>query len=883
MQQPNFDQIDWKALSHTHDCRLPNWGPYSKKQAGIAHICDKNRGKSFNLSVFPAQYRGKLELPNELYQSNFYPWQAKADLSEYTYRFEVEWKDQVFADISYIKVQEDSYVIYIRCVNNTDLKQNICLHFLASMQYPASDGIIPIQKQIKCDRAYSIIDAAVYTKIELASHDFRDGLTYDGRFLCEQLGSGMTNGRGLGGRFGKTAGDRVTYCVSPVKFEKGYLILRALGHAVLQINGMAEGVLTVDSSEFALYQLPVANLPSEGEIIVTCITGSGVLIDSIVLTDTTEVTFVDEELNIVPTSSEQDHSLILDYGNDLCYGIMWQGEDHVVREFYDSNWDMLMKRTVSNHVTKRFSGDGKEHYTDLFIRPVFLEEHSESILFGGVTFGNREIVLENIERFQKYKKDLVISSEKNNRSLYTFSQQIMKATLMTNVVYPVYIQGNYIKHFTPGKLWDSLYTWDSGFIALAMTAFAPQNALDCLNCYLTEVGNQSAFIHHGSPVPVQAYVYKALWDLTQDKKYLAALYPRMKQYYEFLIGRNPASETRLLKSGLINTFRYFYNSGGWDDYPPQEYVQKNNLSASTAPIVSSAHAINFARILKNAAKILGLSDGAVYEADIQSLTESIQTYAYDKESGYFGYVLHDAEGNPYGLLRDENGVNMNMGMDGAYPLVAGICNPEQEKTLVEYFMDEHHMWTDIGISTVDKSAPYYRNDGYWNGAVWMAHQWFVYLSMLEYGYDENAYKIAKTALNTWKREVDASYNSYEHFIVGSGRGAGWHHFGALSSPVVLWYHAYCVPGTLTVSTNTWVLQQEFSFDRTKLEVTLFADLPIGRTCSAVVVMAPERQYTVTINGVKTNATYQGDAIPFHIPGGVESVVVVEMADSYFLP
>jgi hypothetical protein len=51
---------------------------------------------------------------------------------------------------------------------------------------------------------------------------------------------------------------------------------------------------------------------------------------------------------------------------------------------------------------------------------------------------------------------------------YRFSQERMAATVLTNVVYPVYTRRSFIRHYTPGKWWDCLYTWDSGFIGLGL-------------------------------------------------------------------------------------------------------------------------------------------------------------------------------------------------------------------------------------------------------------------------------------------------------------------------------------------------------------------------------------------------------------------------------
>ena len=110
----------------------------------------------------------------------------------------------------------------------------------------------------------------------------------------------------------------------------------------------------------------------------------------------------------------------------------------------------------------------------------------------------------------------------------------MAATLLGNVVYPVYTQRSYIKHNTPGKWWDSLYTWDSGFIGLGLADLDTQRALECLNAYLTGPGAQSAFIHHGSMVPVQFYLFLDLWNRTQSREMLEYTYPRLTKMWGHL-------------------------------------------------------------------------------------------------------------------------------------------------------------------------------------------------------------------------------------------------------------------------------------------------------------------------------------------------------------
>ena len=238
----------------------------------------------------------------------------------------------------------------------------------------------------------------------------------------------------------------------------------------------------------------------------------------------------------------------------------------------------------------------------------------------------------------------------------------------------------------------------------------------------------------------------------------------------------------------MRTWDYFYNSGGWDDYPPQVHVHKHGLEASVTPVINTAQAILTAKILRMAARALGEPEKE-YDDDIAMFSHALHIYAWDESSGYFGYVCHDNNGRPTGIMRHESGANYDMGLDGAYPLVAGICTQEQEERFAGYLMANERMWSRCGVSTVDQSAPYYKADGYWNGAVWMPHQWLFWRALLDLGRADAAHCIAATALDVWKNEVETSYNCFEHFIVESGRGAGWHQFGGLSAPVLCWYGA----------------------------------------------------------------------------------------------
>lgn len=141
-----------------------------------------------------------------------------------------------------------------------------------------------------------------------------------------------------------------------------------------------------------------------------------------------------------------------------------------------------------------------------------------------------------------------------------------------------------VAHYTPGKRWDSFYTWDSGFIGLGLAQAGRRAGPPRAGAVSFRPGNSDfAFVHHGSLVPVQFYLYQDLLARAQDKAGLLRLYPAMRRYYEFLAGRGEGSTTARFASGLLTNYDYFYNASGMDDYAAQVLMHAKGLSGRAAP------------------------------------------------------------------------------------------------------------------------------------------------------------------------------------------------------------------------------------------------------------------------------------------------------------
>ena len=854
-----------------HDLPLSGWGPYTKKYMGISHVADAERGWRFDLSAVPGIYRRKVDLPSVLWESGYHPWEAAADLSYFSHRHELEWQDRVYCDIAFAAAEGSARMLRCECVNTTETAQGVVLHLMASLQFPQGRRArMVLPENIPSVQWIGALDYTAFTYGEPRS---RDGLVSDLLLRGEVRGEGFVTGSGLA--FNCSRGDAAEYAFALQRplADAALLVRYRSAHDTpveLRCDGVPPRELRLPGGEDG-FQIAVAVLgrmeAGAHAFQLVSLGGEPVQLDGFVIVESNraaKVEFCLEERNarpeILPGPTAQ--SLVLRYqGLDHDYGIAWGFENFRIREFLADDLDILMRHRVHDHVNRVFRGEGDGHFTDAYLHPIHLPPRARRVVYGLVCEGTPEEVVNQLRAFDpseaacepffaQGRAQAVVPRGTPAGRDYEFSQARMSATTLTNVVYPAYARRAFIKHNTPGRWWDSLYTWDSGFVALGLADLDPARAKDCLAAYLTEPGDpHAAFAHHGSPVPVQHYVFQQLWNQAPSREVLAAFYPGLRQYHHFLSGRDPRSATRRMQSNLLQTWEIFYNSGGWDDYPPQKYVHEEHLEATVAPIANTAHCIRTAKILRQAARELGeTADIVAYDEDIARFTEALQTHAWDEESGYFGYVRHTPEGVAEGIMRHESGENFNRGLDGVSPLVAGICTPQQRQRLIAHLQNAQELWTPIGLSTVDQSAPYYREDGYWNGAVWMPHQWFVWKALLDAGELDLAFRVAETGLRLWAREVGESYNCFEHFIVKTGRGAGWHHFGGLSTPVLSWFAAYYIPGHLSGGLDLWVNALAFAADNTALRATLTFDTAPGDSAALVAVMQPGPRYRASWAG-----------------------------------
>jgi len=856
-------------LPTDHNLSLPDWGPYSKRFFGLSHVADQQHGYRLDFTVMPGLYRRDIAIPDALKEAGYSPWECTPDLNYYSYRQQLEWRDQVYCDISFTRIDDHTRLIRCEGVNRTDMSNSLALHLVTSLELPPEQTL-----DVQLPAGAYWLNAADHQYLEFAVMPPRANLAYDGARRGEERCNGAVCGSVIGDNYGKNAGDRIGWNIkSSLSQAEIVLRYRMADQAVTAVACNGTVTELTGTGEFAtavIYRGPL----TAGTLELISRGGNDLKLDGIAigapgLVDT--LAFAPSSRDNMPTPAPGPlaNSTVISFPLvKQVYGLWWSEDDAACRTYqvHDLKHTMLYDDCVHQKFMGNLNHGGKDRCVDVLIQPVILAPQQNKVVYAIICDGEITAVNDKLRTLDlspaALEKIYLLGRANLPRpqtiaagEAFRFSQERMEAVTMTNIVYPVYIKRHYIKHSPPGRCWNSLYTWDSGFIGLGLLEMDARRAMENLNAYVTQPGDQeTAFIHHGTPLPVQHYLYQELWKRTGDREMLAYFYPRLKQFYRFLAGYAPSSLTRkTTTSGLLKTWDYFYNSGGWDDYPPQWFVHQHHLQ-HIVPAVSTSHAIRAAKILSQAANELGLKeDVADYAKDIAAFSTALQQHSWDAEAGYFSYVEHDGNGHPTGFFRHApSGTNYNMGLDGVSPLVAGICTPEQQQLFWSRLQSEKHFWTKVGLSTVDQSAPYYRRDGYWNGAVWMPHQWFVWKAALNEGQADFAWQIASTALHIWEREVDASYYCFEHFAIASERGCGWHHFSGLSTPVLSWFGAYYRPGRLTSGYDVWTRRCDYD-DATG---SWSAELEIGGQTGGITTVI-----AVSDKGGTYRAEYAGTPCP----------------------
>lgn len=358
---------------------------------GLSRVMDESRinGARFDLVVYPTYANSAVPVPNVTVPSDYHPWKVDPEGKFYRYRYELQWKDQLYADIDFFEVDQDTWGIRVEYRNQTSQMQNCLLNLFAAIEYPQTsvwEAELPDQADSWKATDFETLDLAGCRPWDHLNFDgmprgvqFRSDFT-EGTALAEIFYAKMMAGKGIK-LLGGTQGDRVVYrrtlCHT---YRRPVLTVRYATYEPEEdiVFDTNHGVMTFPASTAPrTVSFPLEALEDNGFVLEMTARGAGknaIMVDCFVLTEADQagqVTFQKVRRNVVPVIQQENGRVKYQYH----YGEppVWLGilNNRVrSRKLYSGCLeDALITRLTNSdasydNLTRSFSGAFRDKHSD---------------------------------------------------------------------------------------------------------------------------------------------------------------------------------------------------------------------------------------------------------------------------------------------------------------------------------------------------------------------------------------------------------------------------------------------------------------------------------------------------------------------------------------
>lgn len=289
---------------------------------------------------------------------------------------------------------------------------------------------------------------------------------------------------------------------------------------------------------------------------------------------------------------------------------------------------------------------------------------------------------------------------------------------------------------TPHKRW---WLWDSVFHSIGNYNIDPELAYDTLKSIL-DVQEPDGFVPHMSypegwivphtQPPLIAWGLYRLYEKTGRKDWVESLYGGIRLFLDWIM-KNRDVNGNCLYEWYVDPDVEVCRCGesGMDNTPRFDVVQLMDS------IDFSCYMANEMRHMEKLARILELHDDALRYASLFSqIGTQINKFLYDEEDGrYYDREL-------------ESGNFRKVSTPASFlPLFAGVCPPDRAKRLAEDICNPCTFGSIMPLPTVSLNDPYHSKD-YWRGTVWINYNYMVQQGLRDYGYVEEANRLADATI-----------------------------------------------------------------------------------------------------------------------------------------
>lgn len=332
-------------------------------------------------------------------------------------------------------------------------------------------------------------------------------------------------------------------------------------------------------------------------------------------------------------------------------------------------------------------------------------------------------------------------------------------------------------------VFQELYYWDTyfinkGLIVKGMIEQARNNADNMF--YLIEKygfvpnANRTGFLRMSQP-PFLSLMVLDIYEVTADKKWLRNAYEALCKEYEFwqekrktTIGLNRYYCMNIDPNGYRNALNYFSDRLGFMPEGDDETLTKGfmaccecgwDLNPRTAWETPDYAMVDLNSLIYAMEKNLSFF---AHELNINEDSEKWGELAEKRASLMRKYLLADDVFYDYNYKKDS--LNKLVSVACFYPMYCGLATKEEAKCIVKLLP---RLETDFGIATCEKNdiKGVYQWD-YPNG--WAPMHTIVVLSLLKYGYEIEALRIARKFVDLVEKCFAQTGHMWEKYNVLSG-------------------------------------------------------------------------------------------------------------------
>ena len=381
----------------------------------------------------------------------------------------------------------------------------------------------------------------------------------------------------------------------------------------------------------------------------------------------------------------------------------------------------------------------------------------------------------NIQHYAELIRSYILSSYKHN-----FREPVDR------LKYPFLVPGAYYSH----QLWD----WDSWLTGLALLeiedpsidAYEKGCVLDFLDAqdengripilvqdspsWLFDLDpNKKTNIHK----PCLAQHALVISKHQNDASWIRDAYPRLERFISYYEKEQKHEETGLF-------FPLDDLGLGFDNDPTVFYRQHGD----TASIYLNALMQAELQAMADLADMLSLKEQKEkYQQKADELAKGIHEELYDPRDGYFysaDISLRKVDPDEWlhkGAPRNYHSLPMRIETwAGMLPLWSGIATPEEAKRCVEeHYINPKTLNSPYGIRSVSKAEKMFRNirsgnPSCWVGPIWINANYFTYIGLKKYGYDDLAKELAEKTILVLGQDIEKQGKFSEYYDSETGIG-----------------------------------------------------------------------------------------------------------------